>query len=85
MATLTVMLFAGAKDAAGADQLAIEVQLPMTIHALKCAIAAVNPNLHHIVKFSRMAVGCEFVDDQYVVEHHSLENDFALIPPVSGG
>ncbi len=79
------MLFAGAKDAAGADQLSIEVQAPMTIHALKCAIAAVNPKLDQIVKFSRVAVGCEFVDDQYVIEHHSLEYDFALIPPVSGG
>lgn len=85
MATLRIMLFAGAKDAAGADQLAIEVQVPMTIHALKLAIAAVNPNLDQIVKFSRMAVGCDFVDDQYVIEHHSLEHDFALIPPVSGG
>lgn len=85
MATLRIMLFAGAKDAAGTDQLAIEVQLPMTIHALKRSISAVHPNLDHILKFSRMAVGCAFVDDQYVIENHSLEHDFALIPPVSGG
>lgn len=85
MAILKIMLFAGAKDAAGTDQLVIEIQIPMTIAELKTAIAVVDPDLEEIVKFSRLAVGCDFVDDQYVIEHHSLEHDFALIPPVSGG
>jgi len=85
MAILKIMLFAGAKDAAGTDLLAIDVQIPMTIQTLKSAIAAHTPNLAPIVRFSRLAVGCEFVDDQYVIEQHSLEHDIALIPPVSGG
>lgn len=85
MATLKILLFAGAKDAAGTDLLAMDVQIPITIQMLKYGIAAQTPELESIVRFSRLAVGCEFVDDQYVIDQDSLKHEFALIPPVSGG
>jgi hypothetical protein len=85
MASLRIMLFAGAKAAAGADHLLVELPLPISIGALKTAIAFQYPTLEQIVKFSRLAVDCEFVDDQYVIVQDSLQHDFAMIPPVSGG
>ncbi|MFN8740253.1 MAG: MoaD/ThiS family protein [Pirellula sp.] len=85
MANLRIMLFAGAKAAVGTDHLAIELQLPTSICTLKTAIASQYPALEHIIKFSRLAVGCEFVEDQYVIVDDNLQHDIALIPPVSGG
>lgn len=85
MANLKIMLFAGAKAAAGTDHLDIELQLPTSIGNVKTAISSQCPALEHVIKFSRLAVGCEFVDDQHVIDLDSLQQDFALIPPVSGG
>ena len=85
MANLRIMLFAGAKAAVGTDHLALELQLPTSIDNVKTAIASQYPALEHIIKFSRLAVGCEFVNDQYVIDQDSLQQEFALIPPVSGG
>lgn len=85
MALLRIMLFAGAKAAAGTDSLEIDVPIPISIDTVKKTIAVDYPKLESILRFSRMAVGCEFVDDEYVIVQESLQHDFALIPPVSGG
>lgn len=79
------MLFAGAKAAIGNDFIEIEIPLPVSIEAIKRIIVNQHPKLEPIVRFSRMAIGCEFVQDQFTVVEENLKHDFALIPPVSGG
>lgn len=79
------MLFAGAKAAIGNDSVDIEIALPVSIEAIKRIIVEQHPKLEPIVRYSRMAIGCEFVDDQFIVLEENLKHDFALIPPVSGG
>ena len=80
--TITVRLFAQARDLAGRDQ--IEVRLPQesTVAALREQLGKEYPQLSSLVKRSSIAVNNEFAEDSMRV---SAGAEVALLPPVSGG
>lgn len=78
-----VQLFAGAKEAVGADS--IEVSLASTdttFGDLQRCMAQQHPELAGLLLHSRFAA-----DNEYVVSSSVMKNtgEIALIPPVSGG
>jgi molybdopterin converting factor subunit 1 len=77
-----VRLFAAAKEAAGSDELTVELPDHAAIADLRAAIIASQPQLQQIVSHSLWAVGTEYVDDSTLL---TKDSDIALIPPVSGG
>jgi sulfur-carrier protein len=81
---LNILLFAGAKQAAGCNQVSIESSLPLQVSELKAILASHYPSLEPFVRYSRIAYGQEFVDDTYVLDREPIR-EIALIPPVSGG
>jgi len=85
MALLKILLFAGARDVVGADYLTVDVESPIAVEKLKATIAVNHPKLASIIRFSRLAIDREFVEDQFVVGSENLPSEIALIPPVSGG
>ncbi|MEM6992308.1 MAG: molybdenum cofactor biosynthesis protein MoaE [Myxococcota bacterium] len=80
--TLNVLLFAGLKQAAGADTLAIDVAADATVHDLLNGLAAAHPHLAGPLSQCRVAVDQEFVGADHRV---AAATEVALIPPVSGG
>jgi molybdopterin converting factor small subunit len=83
MATRTITLFAGARDAIGSGHVDLDVPESLSIAELKIAILDRYPVLEPFVTYGRFAVGSHFVDDTSIVSNDSKE--LALIPPVSGG
>lgn len=82
MQIVRVKLFAGARQAAGTEELAVELAEPATVADLRSALLARCPALEPLVRRARFAIDCEFaVDSTPVAPRH----DIALIPPVSGG
>lgn len=79
---LTIKLFAAARQAVGADQVAIEVADQATLGDLIDAVLAAHPALAPIVRHAAWAV-----DLQYATRATPLKpsSEIALIPPVSGG
>jgi molybdopterin converting factor subunit 1 len=80
--TVRVKLFAGAKERAGRDELAIELRDGATIADLRQAIAAVHPALSTILPRSMWAVDTAYANDDTLL---SEKSEVAMIPPVSGG
>jgi sulfur-carrier protein len=80
-----ILLFAGAKDAVGKNQVEIELPVPTTVLALKTKITEAYPALQAYVQYGRIACGSEFVDDQFALTVDTAKKEIALIPPVSGG
>lgn len=80
--TVTVRLFARAKDVVGADSLSTEVSSEATVGELRREIASRYPNLAALLERSAFAVDGEFADD---AQRLSAEAEVALLPPVSGG
>ena len=83
MATsLSVLLFAAARDLAGADRVAVELAPGATVADLRAALAARVPALAGLMANSAVAVNHDFADDARVVE---AGDEVAVVPPVSGG
>jgi molybdenum cofactor cytidylyltransferase len=80
--TVTVRMFARARDLAGGD--AVNVDLPdgATVAALRRQLAQGVPALAGLLARSVFAVGGEFAEDGHVIPAGA---EVALIPPVSGG
>ena len=79
---ITVQLFAGARQLAGSDRIAVEVAPPVTARSVLNSIARELPALAPLAKSSRLAVGGRYAADDAPVSDHS---EIVLIPPVSGG
>lgn len=80
--TLTVHLFARARELAGTDTLAVELPAGATVAELRRALAARVQGLARLLEVSAVAVNHDFADESRVLDP---ADEIALIPPVSGG
>jgi sulfur-carrier protein len=80
--TVTVHLFAAARDLAGADSLAVELSAGATVADLRAELARRVPALAGLLAKSAVAVNHDFAEDGHVLQP---ADEVAIIPPVSGG
>lgn len=78
----TVLLFAGAREAVGADSLEVTVPQDATARCVLTAIGSAMPQLDGLLPACRLAVDRQFVGDDCPLPPGA---ELALIPPVSGG
>lgn len=76
-----VKLFAGAKDAAGASEVVVDVDEGASVSQLRAALKGAHPQLAHLER-SLFAVNAEYAKESDVIP---VDADIAFIPPVSGG
>ncbi|MCO8124302.1 MoaD/ThiS family protein [Stieleria sp. TO1_6] len=80
---LRILLFAGIRELADADSVTIDVDDNANAADVLSAIERVLPQAAPLIHVSRLAI-----DGQYVAADHPVSptaDEFALIPPVSGG
>lgn len=80
--TVTVRLFARARDLAGVASIAVELPANATVAQLRRDLARTCPALAPLLPRCAVAVGSDFADD---TQSLSEEDEVALLPPVSGG
>ena len=80
--TVTVKLFAFAKDLVQQEEISLEIAPASTVSQLRAEIEKHFPQLATIVQQSRFAVSQSYVNDDATVFE---DCEIALIPPVSGG
>lgn len=83
--TLSIRLFAEARERVNAEFIELHVYPPLTVAELKIEIGVQFQSLKPIVEFSRIAIDNDFVPDALVIDTVHCNSLFALIPPVSGG
>ncbi|MGL4555305.1 MAG: MoaD/ThiS family protein [Gemmataceae bacterium] len=76
-----VLLFARARELAGAGSVAVEVP-DGTVAGLRAALAAACPRLGELLPRCTVAVGGEFARDDEAIAPGA---EVAVLPPVSGG
>jgi molybdopterin converting factor subunit 1 len=79
---MTVLLFARARDLAGADRVDVQLPADATVAALRRALAERFPKLAPLLERSAFAVDNEFAVDTTPLPPSAV---VALLPPVSGG
>ena len=79
---MRVLLFAGARDLAGADAIDVELPSGATVAELRRALANRCPKLAALIERSAFAVDDEFAEEDTVIPPTAA---VALLPPVSGG
>jgi molybdopterin converting factor small subunit len=84
--TLSVRLFAGARELMNQDHIEVVLTLPANVRDLKRAITEQHESLVSFVSFGRIAINNDFASEDTVIplEQNGLMV-LALIPPVSGG
>jgi molybdopterin converting factor subunit 1 len=82
MTTVTVRLFARARDLAGADFVVVAVPDRATAADVRTALAERVPALEALLARCAIAVNEEFADDGLLIPRDA---EVALLPPVSGG
>lgn len=80
--TLTVLLFASAKEKVGQDAIQLDLKLPASAAQLKKTLSLQYPELKPLMAISRLAVNRAFVEDSFILQG---SEELAIIPPVSGG
>lgn len=80
--TVTVRLFARARELAGTGMLAVELPTDSTLGDLRRHLAQSHPKLGPLLERSALAMDDEFADDGVTLHDGA---DVALLPPVSGG
>lgn len=80
--TLTVYLFARARDIAGSGTVAVELPPAATVADMRRAVAERVAGLAGLLERSAIAVNHDFAEDSQVI---NLGDEVAVIPPVSGG
>lgn len=78
----TVLLFAAARDLAGADTATVELAPGASVAQLRAALARDFPALAALLAKSAVAVNHDFAEDDRVL---APGDEIAVIPPVSGG
>jgi len=79
---INVVLFAAAREAAGSNEIQVNVPDPVSVANLKSALAEQFPDLSRIIPRSAISVNCEYANDAVTINDGC---EVALIPPVSGG
>lgn len=79
---VTVQLFAGARESAGADHVQVTLEDSARFADLALVLAATAPRLEPLLKYARFAANAEYVRPEDAIDPKS---EIALIPPVSGG
>ena len=79
---IEVMMFAAAKENAGANRVIVESSEPMTARSIMQQLGHTYPKLKPLLASCRLAVDDQYVGDDFRVDPDS---EVALIPPVSGG
>jgi molybdopterin converting factor subunit 1 len=79
---MTVLLFAAARDLAGADSVVVELPAGSTIAEVRSNLARRIPSLAGLLAKSAIAVNHDFAEDDRVLQPN---DELAVIPPVSGG
>ena len=79
---MTVLLFAAARDLAGADSVMVELPAGSTIAELRSNLARRIPAISGLLAKSAIAVNHEFAEDDRIFQP---TDEVAVIPPVSGG
>lgn len=80
--TVTVRLFARARDLAGTDAATLELEPGATVADLRRRLADAHPSLAGLLARSALAVDNEFADEAAPLPPGA---EVALLPPVSGG
>ena len=80
--TVTVRLFARARDLARTDALTMNLESGATVGELRRRLAETHPALAPLLARSALALGDEFANDADVLPAGAI---VALLPPVSGG
>jgi molybdopterin converting factor subunit 1 len=80
--TLTVLLFAAARELAGAESLPVELPARSTVADLRAELSRRRPALAGLLAKSALAVNHDFAQDERVL---FATDEVAVIPPVSGG
>lgn len=80
--TLTVLLFAAARDIAGTDSIAVELPDAATVADLRAELVRRVPALAGLLAKSAVAVNQDFAEGGLFLEPN---DEVAIIPPVSGG
>ncbi|HJZ57202.1 MAG TPA: molybdopterin converting factor subunit 1 [Gemmataceae bacterium] len=80
--TLTVHLFARARELAGSDAVAAELPADATVADLRRLLASRFPALAVLLERSAVAVNHDFAENDRVI---AAGDEVAVIPPVSGG
>ena len=81
--TVTVLLFAAAKDAAGTGSVEFQVETPTPVSAVVALAAKALPGLHDFLQAPYLlAINEEYAEADTVI---SSPCEVAIFPPVSGG
>ncbi|HEY2785703.1 MAG TPA: molybdopterin converting factor subunit 1 [Fimbriiglobus sp.] len=80
--TVTVHLFAAARDLAGTSTVSVDLPTGATVAELRRVLADQVPSLTTLLARSSVAVNLEFAEDSHPI---TVEDEIAVIPPVSGG
>ena len=82
MMTLTVYLFARARELAGASAVSLDLPTGATVADLRRMLVDRYPPLAALLERSAVAVNHDFADDSHALRPG---DEIAVIPPVSGG
>lgn len=80
--TIHVKLFAAARAAIGASELALDLPEPSTIADVRQALIETLPGLVDVLTPAAFAVNQEYAGDERRIV---MSDEVACIPPVSGG
>lgn len=79
---VTVLFFAGARDAANASSRTYTLAHPLSVGEFSGLLLRDSPPLAPLLPFIRFAVNGKFVDASHLI----IDGDeIAVLPPVSGG
>jgi len=79
----TILLFALAREKAGAQTITVDLPPSPTVGDLKAALAIACPALVPLLPTLRIAINSEYALDDH--QPIPLDAELAAIPPVSGG
>jgi molybdopterin converting factor subunit 1 len=80
--TVTIHLFAAARDFAGMESVQLDLGSGATVLELRTSLSLKFPAMMELIARSAIAVNHEYAEDGLVI---SEGDELALIPPVSGG
>ena len=80
--TVSLMLFAAARETVGEAQLEIQLPSGATVADLRAELLRRYPRLANLMQHTRFAVNNDYASETTVLADGS---DVACIPPVSGG
>ncbi len=77
-----ILLFAGARELAGQEQIEVELPQAATVEQLRAALLADCPALSPLLPHALFAINTDYATDETPVPNGA---EIACIPPVSGG